>query len=152
MKITIIQGYGAYFSFSNWFRAFVFKAISNRRHCPSPRKSLHNLRKLAKQTRYNLELFEPFYCPRYHQHAQEIREVQTILGEIQDYFVLNQTLSKLPKASLASKMPIISQLLQAQRPKAWQQWQNKQALFLNQAHRLELRKTVKYPLLITPLS
>ena len=115
-------------------------------------KSLHNLHNLAKQTRYNLELFEPFYCPRYHQHAQEIREVQTILGEIQDYFVLNQTLSKLPKASLASKMPIISQLLQAQRPKAWQQWQNKQALFLNQAHRLELRKTVKYPLLITPLS
>ncbi|MGL5033732.1 MAG: CHAD domain-containing protein, partial [Microcystaceae cyanobacterium] len=50
---------------------------------------LHDLRKVAKRTRYLMELFTDFYGDDYQETLKKIKLLQEILGEIQDSVVLS---------------------------------------------------------------
>lgn len=109
-------------------------------------KTLHDLRKVAKKIRYNMELFKNIYSPTYSNYLQEIEEVQEILGVMQDCFVLENVLSEMLEKDVAKIMPDLNKMLQEKRQQQWQKWQIKQKYFLNSAKRQDLRKAVQYPL------
>ncbi|VEP12470.1 conserved hypothetical protein [Hyella patelloides LEGE 07179] len=109
-------------------------------------KILHDLRKVAKQTRYNMELFQELYCPTYSNYLEEIKEIQIVLGMIQDYFILEQFLQQILKQKIAQTMPTLNEILREKRQQQWQKWQTKQEDFLNIFKRQDLRTVVQYPL------
>ena len=100
---------------------------------------LHDLRKVAKKARYNLELFTQFYDVRYQDYINKIEQVQEVLGEIQDAYVLRAVLEKILKAPIKHKMPELSALLANNRYQKWQQWSILQQQFLADETRRELR-------------
>ena len=55
---------------------------------------LHAFRLAAKRFRYTLELFAPLYGPRYIDHVEEVRRIQSLLGDRQDCVVLGERLKK----------------------------------------------------------
>lgn len=106
---------------------------------------LHDLRKLAKKTRYNLELFEGFYDASYRDYLEKIVHIQEVLGQIQDCYVLREVLEKVSKSSLADKMPELATLLTQTRDRKWQEWSILQRQFLEAKTRTELRQIVQQP-------
>ena len=56
---------------------------------------LHAFRLAAKRFRYTLELFEPMYGPMLAVRLEQVRKIQSVLGERQDCVVLNDRLLKL---------------------------------------------------------
>ncbi len=104
---------------------------------------LHDLRKEAKRTRYQMELFTQFYGDSYQNYLKDIKEIQTILGDLQDSAVLTEFLSDILGNNLAMKMPVFNKLLQDTRYQKWQQWQKLQAKFLSNHTRQELRNTIQ---------
>lgn len=65
---------------------------------PSPRK-LHRLRLATKRLRYTLELFRPCYGPGLETRTAELRQVQLLLGEMNDCATTAELLSKAMKKS-----------------------------------------------------
>ncbi|MGD2180550.1 CHAD domain-containing protein [Lusitaniella coriacea] len=106
---------------------------------------LHDLRKEAKRSRYQMELFASFYGKEYKQQLSDIKEIQTILGEIQDSFVLAEFLNPLLKSNLADRMPALWEILVKTRQEKWHDWQILQQKFLNVKTRQNLRSTVQKP-------
>lgn len=104
---------------------------------------LHELRKEAKKTRYQMELFTDFYGEDYQLYLKDIKEIQTILGDIQDSVVLNDVLQDILGKNFTTKMPIFLQLLKDNRYKKWQDWLNLQTLFLNNDYRQKLRQAIQ---------
>lgn len=109
---------------------------------------LHNLRKQAKKTRYNLELFTQFYDDTYHYYVKQIEQIQEVLGEIQDCYVLRVVLEKVLNAAIADKLPKLATLLTETRYQKWQEWLILQEEFLDNKTRQELRQTIQYPLIL----
>lgn len=103
---------------------------------------LHDLRKTAKQTRYNLELFSQFYDAEYQNYLEQIEQIQAVLGEIQDAYVLRAVLEQVLKTPIKQKMPELAQLLNHTRDQKWQQWSILQQRFLSEATRQELREVI----------
>lgn len=103
---------------------------------------LHDLRKEAKRTRYNLELFSQFYGDTYHYYLKQIEQIQEVLGQIQDCYVLTEVLEKVFKAAIAEQMPELATLLTKTRYDKWQEWSILQQQFLQQNTRQELRQTI----------
>lgn len=58
------------------------------------RDSLHQMRIAAKNLRYNMELFSPFYPDSFQYHLKEIKKIQEYLGDIHDEDVQVKTLRK----------------------------------------------------------
>ena len=108
-------------------------------------KALHDLRKQAKRSRYNMELFTDFYCDTYAHYLKQIKQLQSVLGEIQDSFVLREVLEQVLQANIADKMPTLDNKLQANRYQKWQEWELLQQQFLDTQKRKDLRLTVQYP-------
>ena len=108
-------------------------------------QALHDLRKEAKRTRYNMELFTDFYCDTYAHYLKQIKQLQSVLGEIQDSFVLREVLEQVFKANIADKMPTLDSKLQANRYQKWQEWELLQQQFLDTKNRKDLRITIQYP-------
>ena len=106
---------------------------------------LHDLRKEAKRTRYNMELFTAFYCDNYANYLQQIKQLQSVLGEIQDSFVLREILEQILQVNIADKMPTVATLLQKNRYHKWQEWQGLQQQFLDPSERKNLRITLQSP-------
>ncbi len=71
---------------------------------------LHALRKSAKRTRYNLELFSQFYDDTYQYYVKQIEQIQEVLGQIQDCYVLRQMLEKVLQSEIAEGMPELAEL------------------------------------------
>jgi CHAD domain-containing protein len=65
---------------------------------PSPPK-LHQLRLATKRLRYTLELFRPCYGPGLEARVSELREIQQLLGEVNDSAATGRMLSKSMAAS-----------------------------------------------------
>ena len=107
---------------------------------------LHDLRKSAKKTRYNLELFSQFYDDTYRHHVQQIEQIQEVLGQIQDGYVLREVLEKVLKSAIAHKMPELATLLTDTRYEKWQEWSVLQQQFLDNETRQELRQTIQHPI------
>lgn len=68
---------------------------------------VHSLRKQAKRVRYQMELFTDFYDDTYKNYLKDIKEVQSLLGEIQDSFVLAEFLSDVD-ADFMLKLPTLA--------------------------------------------
>lgn len=108
-------------------------------------ETLHELRKEAKRSRYNMELFTDFYCNTYADYLQQIKKLQSVLGEIQDSFVLREILEEVLRANIADKMPKLATKLQENRYQKWQEWLALQQQFLDPQKRKDLRITIQYP-------
>jgi CHAD domain-containing protein len=108
--------------------------------------ALHELRKTAKKVRYNMELFQNVYSEVYSNYVQKIKELQDILGKIQDYTVLKQFFVEALKQDLVETMPALNQMLQENHQQQWQKWQTQQKYFLILIKRQDLRTIVQYPL------
>ncbi len=107
---------------------------------------LHDLRKEAKRSRYNMELFTQFYGDTYQEYLQEIKTIQSVVGEIQDSFVLKEFLTSVFEDNLEKEMPVLSSNLQETRYQKWQEWEKLQHNFLNAKTRKEFHNTVLQPL------
>ncbi len=103
-------------------------------------EAVHDLRKQAKRARYQLELFLPFYGQTYANWVRAIKEIQTILGDLQDNFVTTARTEKALKAlglgSLESALPTLAHLLGMRRYRCWLQWQVLQRFFLDRPQQL----------------
>ncbi|MGF1588638.1 MAG: CHAD domain-containing protein [Pleurocapsa sp.] len=106
---------------------------------------LHELRKLAKKTRYNLELFSQLYDDTYHYYLAQVEQIQEVLGQIQDAHVLKEVLEKVLKSPIADRMPELAELLLKERSQKWREWQILQQQFLENKTRIELRQAIQQP-------
>ncbi len=110
---------------------------------------LHDLRKTAKKTRYNLELFAQFYGETYDYYVKQIEQIQEVLGQIQDCYVLREVLELVLKTAIAEQMPELANLLTKTRYQKWQEWEVLQEEFLEDKTRQELRQTIQQPIFAT---
>ncbi len=106
---------------------------------------LHSLRKQAKRVRYQMELFTDFYEPSYQDYVQEIKEMQTILGQIQDSFILGEFLADSLESEITLQLPTLANQLQENRYQAWQKWQSLQQRYLNPQVKKELCEILLQP-------
>ncbi len=106
---------------------------------------LHDLRKEAKRVRYNMELFTQFYPETYQKYLDEIKDIQAVLGEIQDSFVLGEFLFQALEINLSRKMPTFMAKLSDIRGKKWQKWQTLQQIFLDGDHRQQFHQMLLNP-------
>jgi CHAD domain-containing protein len=51
-------------------------------------KELHRFRIATKKVRYSLELFRPVYGPSLERHIDALRELQSVLGKLNDHHTL----------------------------------------------------------------
>ena len=65
---------------------------------PPPPK-LHRLRLATKHLRYTIELFRPCYGPGLETRLDELRDVQQLLGEVNDRVAAGRLLAKATKSS-----------------------------------------------------
>ena len=107
--------------------------------------TLHSLRKEAKRTRYLMELLTDFYGDNYQQMLQQIKEVQAVLGEIQDGFVLRQLLNEVYGYDIQVILPIMAQQIREHRQKNGLQWEELRQFFLDPENRTQLRLSVQSP-------
>ncbi|MBR8830955.1 MAG: hypothetical protein N5P05_001895 [Chroococcopsis gigantea SAG 12.99] len=91
---------------------------------------LHELRKEAKHTRYNMELFAQFYDDTYDNYLDDVKKLQTVLGNIQDSSVLSEFLGEVYGQDLRKKMPTLIGIFQNIHHENWQKWQKLQAKYL----------------------
>lgn len=106
---------------------------------------LHDLRKKAKNCRYQMELFSQFYGDDYQNNIEDIKNIQTILGDLQDNAVLTAILIKTLDKNFTKKMPVLHKLIQDHRYSKWQKWQDLHSKFTNNYHRQQLHQTIINP-------
>ncbi|MEB3311132.1 MAG: CHAD domain-containing protein [Snowella sp.] len=106
---------------------------------------LHSLRKEAKRTRYLMELLSDFYGDNYHTILKKIKNLQEVLGEIQDSFVLRQLLADSYGHHLRQTMPTLTQHIREHRQQKGQDWEELRRFFLNPDTRIALRTSVQSP-------
>ncbi|WP_009545910.1 CHAD domain-containing protein [Crocosphaera subtropica] len=109
---------------------------------------LHDLRKAAKRTRYNMELFTQFYGEVYETYLKDIKQIQSILGDIQDSFVLVEFLDEVFEDNILNKMPTFAKILQETRYDKWQEWEKLQRKFLDNKTRKDFHITILQPSVI----
>lgn len=107
---------------------------------------VHSLRKQAKRVRYQMELFTDFYGSKYQNYLKDIKKIQSLLGEIQDSFVLAEFLSKNLDSKITLKLPTLAEQLTENRYKIWQEWQSLQQQYLNHQTRKDFHETILKPL------
>ena len=112
----------------------------------SQAKILHDLRKSAKKTRYNMELFSRFYGNLYNDYLQQITKVQEVLGDVQDTAVLMDFLTSISNNDITSYMPTLVELIEKNRLLKFQEWQDLQKYFLHQRKQQEFRAILQYPM------
>jgi CHAD domain-containing protein len=103
---------------------------------------LHDLRKEAKRSRYNLELFTQFYGDDYQNYVTAVKDIQTVLGDIQDCFILAEFLAGIFVENISGKMPVLSAKLRETRYQKWQEWESLQRKFLDSQTRKDLHLTI----------
>ncbi|AFZ03056.1 CHAD domain-containing protein [Calothrix sp. PCC 6303] len=86
-------------------------------------EALHSLRKQAKHLRYQMELFVELYDENYSTYLAQIKQIQEILGNIQDSMVLEAWLVKVFGSQVKAKFPSLTHLLASNRYQFWQEWQ-----------------------------
>lgn len=94
-------------------------------------KYLHKLRKQAKKVRYQLELFTDFYPPKYQEYISFVKQLQTVLGNIQDNLCLMNYLSNLVGKKWEKNLPQLSLLIREDQERQWREWQQLQSIFLS---------------------
>jgi len=110
---------------------------------------VHSLRKQAKRVRYQMELFTDFYSSTYQDYLNDIKEIQRILGEIQDSFVLVGFLADTLNSEITVQLPTLAAQLTEARYQAWQEWQRLQQRYLNPQVRKDFHLAVLQPVSTT---
>ena len=105
---------------------------------------LHELRKEAKKTRYNMDLFAQFYGDKFNDYLRKIKNIQGILGVIQDCFVLRTFLEQVfgNSNNLEQYLPTLIKQFNQQRYQKWQEWESLQKQFLDLPTRQDLQKAI----------
>lgn len=107
-------------------------------------ETLHSLRKQVKRVRYQLKFVSQFYGDRLDAELSRFAELQDLLGQLQDSFVMESYLQKaLPK--WANSLPTLKALLADSRHRAWKQWQTLQQYYLDPQNREAIRQTLLTP-------
>jgi CHAD domain-containing protein len=106
---------------------------------------LHSLRKQAKRVRYQMELFTDFYGSTYEDYLKDIKEIQSLLGKIQDSFVLAEFLTDALDSEMTEQLPTLAAQLTEARYRAWQEWQPLQERYLNPQTRKDVHQVVLQP-------
>lgn len=101
---------------------------------------LHDLRKQMKRVRYQTELFTDFYDEAYKAQVDEFRQIQEVLGRIQDGVILQNFLDQQLNDSIEKLCPIFSNQLEQKRTIAWQKWRSLQEKYLDAEFRIQLRQ------------
>ncbi|MBD0263654.1 MAG: CHAD domain-containing protein [Tolypothrix sp. Co-bin9] len=109
---------------------------------------LHTLRKQAKRVRYQMELFTEFYGESYSVYVAEVKNIQDILGSIQDSVVLGEWLTDVFESKIETKLPTFANLLAENRYKLWHQWQPLQKRYLKPETRHSFHLTILHPLTV----
>ena len=106
---------------------------------------LHDLRKEAKRTRYQMELFVQFYDEEYQSYLKDTKRIQSVLGEIQDSFVLKEFLDRFFVKSFSTHLPTLAKHLQKIRTQKWIAWQTLHDRFADPQKRQALRTLAQHP-------
>ena len=139
---------GSHFNQSENMIDFVFspKHLEDLSH--QEEMTLHSLRKEAKRTRYLMELLLSFYGENYQEMLKKIKQVQEVLGEIQDGFVLRQVLGEVYGHDLPQLLPIMTKQIREHRFQNGSEWEELRQFFLSPANRNKLRLSIHSPGLI----
>lgn len=110
---------------------------------------LHELRKQMKRVRYQSEFFLDFYDSPYADCVKEFKQIQDVLGELQDGWVMKEFLTLELEQDLEKALPTLAEQFQQERFQLWQQWQPIQQRYLDAAFRQSLRVQVSHPTITT---
>ncbi|MFM6828133.1 MAG: CHAD domain-containing protein [Dolichospermum sp.] len=116
-------------------------------HLKTEGETLHSLRKQAKRLRYQMELFTELYGESFAAHIHDVKNIQEILGMIQDNMVLHEWLENIFKSEVDRELPGLTTLLAANRHQLWQEWQPLQKRYLQADTRYNLHLVVLQPIL-----
>jgi CHAD domain-containing protein len=108
---------------------------------------LHSLRKQAKRSRYNLELFKDCYPESYIKALNRMKSLQTVLGELQDAAVMEKFLTTIMDQELTIAVPTLLKQLRHHEHSQWPPLLKLQRYFLRPRDRANLREMVCHPLL-----
>jgi CHAD domain-containing protein len=108
-------------------------------------EQLHDLRKQAKETRYQLELFKPLYGEDYSAHLKRIKTIQSVLGNLQDGVVLEAFLRSQVK-HCRRDLPQVMAQLERDRAAALSTWSGLQGFYTDPTQRQSLRHVLTHPL------
>jgi CHAD domain-containing protein len=92
-----------------------------------------------------MELFTDFYSSTYQDYLKEVKEIQSLLGEIQDSFVLAEFLTDNLDSELAEQLPTLAAQLTETRCEIWQKWQSLQQRYLDPRIRKDLHQAILQP-------
>lgn len=107
---------------------------------------LHDLRKEAKRTRYQMELFSDYFGEEYQQLLAQVKMTQEILGNLQDSFVLRAMVEQYLDVDLKQLCPQWSAIFHGDRLGYWDQWQPLQSQFIDPVYRHHCRQLMQNPL------
>lgn len=110
-------------------------------------EALHDLRKQAKRVRYQMSLFRQHYGPVYQEYVEDIKQIQEVLGTIQDTLVLESFLDQVLPSHWRTEGQTLAKLLSKQRYECWKLWYKLQQRYLDEKVREGLRKGVVSPLI-----
>jgi CHAD domain-containing protein len=108
-------------------------------------KLLHSLRKQVKRVRYQMNLFTNFYSPKYSDYLEDMKAIQSCLGDIQDSMVLGEKISAELPSKTTAKLPTFFNLLTQNRYQSWQTWEQFQRRYLQAETRYQVRLELLNP-------
>lgn len=108
-------------------------------------ETLHDLRKQVKRVRYQMSLFTNFYGKDYSEYVDDLKEIQEVLGKMQDSVVLAETLSRILGCNLQDALPTLAEKLLESRYLSWLEWQPLHQKYLEPEIRDQLRLEILYP-------
>lgn len=86
---------------------------------------VHDLRKQLKTARYGLENLGAITGPRCRQWVGELRDLQELLGELNDLHVLERAIDDQLSSGLARGVPQLDALLRHNAERCWDQWRQR---------------------------
>jgi CHAD domain-containing protein len=92
-----------------------------------------------------MELFTELYGESFAAYVDDVKNIQEILGMIQDNMVLHEWLENIFKSELDKELPGLKTLLAANRDQLWQEWQPLQQRYLQADTRYNLHLVVLQP-------
>ncbi|ESA36469.1 metal-binding protein [Leptolyngbya sp. Heron Island J] len=103
-------------------------------------EQVHALRKQVKGVRYQMALFREFYGEDYRAQVNTFKQMQDVLGELQDEVVLQSYLKKTLGAKWTKKLPSLNRYFRQQHRQLWQQWLELRQPYLSLAGRNALHR------------
>jgi CHAD domain-containing protein len=105
--------------------------------------ALHDLRKACKQVRYQAEFFAPFYGEAFQDWVNEIKTIQSQLGQLHDSQVLLDRLAEvLPKHV---ELPEFKAMLQQVQAESMANWETIRHQYLDPNFRQHLHQIILNP-------